>query len=135
VLGKYKIKVQVSDEVNKAVKKTFKVVVRGPPSNPDKNVKPRSAKIKGTQALVGFPLMIPIQASDQNGDTLTMSVDETKAPFTLGATFDTMTNTFIWDDPQLSDLGTYTVQVMITDGTANVKRKVKFKLISSFLTY
>lgn len=135
VLGKSKIKVQVSDGVNKPVNKTFKVVVRGPPANPDKNVKPRSAKIKGTQALVGFPLMIPIQASDQNGDMLTMSVDETKEPFTLGATFDTMTNTFIWDDPQLSDIDTYTVQVNITDGIATVKRKVKFKLISSFLTF
>jgi hypothetical protein len=135
VKGKAKIKIEVDDGVGKPVKKTFKVNVRDPPSNPDKNVKPRSSKIKGTQALVGFEIRIPIQASDQNGDDLTYSVDETQEPFTLGATFDAKTATFIWSDPELAHIGSYTMQFMISDGIATVKRKVKVNLVSSFLGF
>ena len=78
---------------------------------------------------------MPILASDQNGDELTMTVDETQPPFTLGAEFDPMTNTFIWSDPQLADIGTYTMKFQISDGLKTTNRKVKVKLRSSFLGF
>jgi hypothetical protein len=135
VKGSAKIKIEVDDGVGKPVKKTFKVKVRDPPENPEKNIKPRAGKIKGTQALVGIELRLPILASDQNGDKLTMTVDETLEPFTLGATFDPMTNTFIWSDPQLADIGTYSMKFQVSDGIKTVNRKVKVKLVSSFLGF
>ena len=135
IKGKYKIKIEVDDGVGKIVKKTFKIVVRDPPVNPAKQVKPRAAKIKGTQALVGVELVLPLQISDQNGDALTVTVDDTVPPFTYGATFDSGTNTFTWTDSELSHIGSYTIQFNISDGIATVKRKVKIKLVSSLYIF
>ena len=131
----HKIKIEVDDGVGKIVKKTFQVVVRDPPTNPSKQVKPRAAKIKGTQALVGVELDLPLQISDQNGDALTVTVDDSVPPFTYGATFDSGTNTFSWTDSELSHIGSYTIQFNISDGVATVKHKVKIKLVSSLYIF
>ena len=135
VKGSYKVKVEVDDGVGKPVKVTYLIKVVDPNPNLDKNTAPRVSKIKNVQGLVGIPLELPIFASDRDGNDLTISVDETKAPFTLGATFDAKTNTFAWEAPTLNDLGNYKVQFSVSDGTKTVKLAVTVKIVSSLLTF
>jgi hypothetical protein len=135
VKGKYKIKVEVDDGVGKPVKKTFSVQVKDPSTNPDKNAKPRGSKIKNVQGLVGMELRLPIHASDPDGDDLMISVDQSKEPFTRGASFDQKTNTFIWADPELSDIGTYKLQFKVFDGTKTITIKVTVKIVGSILGF
>ena len=135
VKGKAKIKVEVDDGIAKPVKKTMSVQTRDPDDNEAKNKKPRISAVKGTQALVNFELRIPLIVSDEDGDELTVTVDETQPPFTFGAMFDAETNTFIWPDPELTHLGNYKVKFTVSDGIANASTTVKFEVISSFLTF
>ena len=103
--------------------------------NDTKNLAPRVSKIKNVQGLVGIPLVLPILATDPDGDTITMSVDDTAEPFTLGATFDAVTNVFTWTDPTLADIGTYKVKFNVSDGTKTVVLTVQIKIKSSLLGF
>jgi len=134
VAGSYKVQASV-DDGSGVVKKTFKIKVSPASTNPDKNTKPKVSKIKNVQGLVGFPLVVPILASDAEGNALTISVDDSQVPFTLGATFDDETNTFNWPDAELNQVGTYSVVFTVSDGTAQSQLKVKIKMVSSFLTF
>ena len=135
VLGSHKIKVQVDDGVGKLVNVTYQVKVKDPDDNPDKNFAPRVGKIKNVQGLVGIELALPILATDQDGDALTISVDDTAEPFTLGATFDAKTNVFTWEDPALANIGTYKVKFNVSDGTKTVVLTVQIKIKSSLLGF
>jgi hypothetical protein len=135
VLGSYKIKVEVSDGVGNPVKVTYAIKVKDPDTNDTKNLAPRVSKIKNVQGLVGIPLVLPILATDPDGDTITMSVDDTAEPFTLGATFDAVTNVFTWTDPTLADIGTYKVKFNVSDGTKTVVLTVQIKIVSSLLGF
>ncbi len=136
VKGSAKIKVSVNDGVNKPVNVTYSVKVSDPDTNPDKNKSPKVSKIKSksVQGLVGFELALPILAVDPDGDTLTITVDDTQEPFTLGATFDELTNTFLWTDPTLQDIGTYKIQFNVSDGIKTVKLSVTIEIVSSLLS-
>ena len=134
VKGSYSIKTEVNDGVGNPVKTTFKVKVKDP-STKDKNTKPKASAIKNTQGMVSFELRVPLITSDADGDPITVTVDETKAPFDRGATFDPMTDSFVWLDPELGDIGNYTIQFMVSDGTATVKQKVKISIVSSVLGF
>ncbi len=133
--GKYAFKVTVDDGVAKPVKKTFKINVKDPDTNDAKNRPPQPTKVKGVQVLAGVPFEMPILVRDLDGDDVTVTVDETKEPYTLGATFDPMTNTFAWDDPPLDALGKYKLVFQISDGTKTKKLSVKIKLVSSILAF
>jgi Putative Ig domain len=135
VLGSYKIKVQVDDGSGKLVKVAFQIKVKDPDDNPDKNFAPRAGKIKNVQGLVGIELALPIFATDQDGDPITITVDDTAEPFTLGATFDPVTNVFTWPDPALTNIGTYKVPFQVSDGTKTVKLTVQIKIKSSLLGF
>jgi len=135
VKGSYKVKVEVSDGVGNPVKVSYAIKVKDPDDNPDKNLAPRVSKIKNVQGLVGIELDLPILATDPDGDPLTISVDDTAEPFTLGATFDPKTNVFTWSDPQLSNIGTYKVPFSVSDGTKTVKLTVQIKIVSSLLGF
>ena len=84
------------------------------------------------------PLLPSLELLSEQGDLSALAPAaapaEVTPPANLGPKVQ-VPNTFIWDDPQLNDIDSYTIKVEITDGTATVKRKVKFKLISSFLTF
>jgi hypothetical protein len=135
--GKYKIVSFTDDLIAKPVKRVFNIRVRDPDDDPERNKKPRAGTIKKARALVGLPFELPILASDEDGDDLSWSVDISKAPFTLGATFDTKTATFAWDGPEGRDIGKYKVVFMVTDGVINkpVKRKVTIQVQSSILAF
>jgi len=133
VKGSAKIKFSVSDGVNKAVTVTSSIKASDPDTNPDKNASPKVCKIKKVQGLIGTELALPILAVDPDGDTLTITVDEASEPFTLGATFDAMTNTFIWADSLLKDIGTYKIQFNVSDGIKTVKLSVTIEMVSSLL--
>jgi hypothetical protein len=135
VKGTFKIKAQVEDGVGNPVKQTFQVKVKDPDANTEKNIVPKIGKIENVQGLVGIPLVLPILASDQDGDPLTITVDETAPPFTLGAVFDEGTNTFTWEDPALKDIGTYKVKFSGSDGTKTETSTVSIKIVSSLLTF
>jgi hypothetical protein len=135
VLGSYKIKVEVSDGVGNPVKVTYSIKVKDPDTNVDKNLAPRVSKIKNVQGLVGIELALPILATDPDGDPITITVDDTAEPFTLGATFDAKTNVFTWTDPALANIGTYKVKFNVSDGTKTVTLTVQIKIKSSLLGF
>lgn len=59
---------------------------------PEKNNTPLPLKINKAQ--VGFPFELLIFASEPDGDVVTISVDCTSYPFTVGATFDSASGAF-----------------------------------------
>ena len=132
--GKASFLVSVSDGVAKSAKSKNKVKLIEPDTDPLKNKKPLVMKVKGARALVGFPFSLTVQAVDPDGDELTMSIDTSKPPFTLGATFDAETGVFSWE-PQLADIGGYKVVVFVSDGTVTVKRSIKLRVDSSLLGF
>src|SRR5262249_1625075 len=95
-VGTYKFTYTVSDGVNKPVKFSSAIKVIPADTNTLKDKAPLPTHISKLTALVGFPLSFPVLAVDPDGDPITMSVNTAKPPFTLGATFDTGTNTFSW---------------------------------------
>jgi len=134
VKGSAKVKFTVSDGVNKPVNATMSIKASDPDDNPDKNASPKVSKVKNVQGLVGIELSLPILAVDPDGDALTITVDDTLEPFTLGATFDAGTNTFLWADPALSSIGKYKVQFNVSDNVKTVKLSVTIEIVSSLLT-
>ena len=137
-VGKYKIKTFTDDGIAKPVKRTFTVRVRALDTDPDnKNKKPRAGKIKAARALVGIPFVLPILATDEDGDELTWSVDETQEIFQIGGAFDPETAVFTWDDPEGRYIGKWKVTFLVTDGIVSkpVKRKVTIELKSSILAF
>jgi len=133
--GGYKLQFTVDDGVSKPVKGSYSVKIKDPDTNRAKNQAPKACKISSVQALVGFPLVLQIVVSDRDGDALVVSADETQAPFTLGASFDPETLVFTWPDPQLTEVGKYTLSFQVTDGIKTTKFKVKIKLVSSILAF
>ncbi len=133
--GKYKVKVTVEDGQTKIVKSKITIKVVEPDTNLTKNLKPVVAKINKAVGLQGLPIVLPIFASDRDGDELTLTVDETKYPYTAGASFDTETNTFLWDSPVADDLGKVKLTFQVTDGTVTVKRKVTLDIKASLLSF
>ncbi|MDG2149343.1 MAG: putative Ig domain-containing protein [Planctomycetota bacterium] len=131
-VGKYTFKLLVDDGQTKPVPSKNKIVVKPLDANELKNRKPIAGKVKKVQALVGVPLSLPILATDLDGDRLVLSVDETKSPFTLGATFNPETRLFEWT-PALEDLGKHKVVFFVSDGTATRKLSVKLRVIASLL--
>ncbi|MCH2373498.1 MAG: hypothetical protein MK538_04905 [Planctomycetes bacterium] len=61
---------------------------------PERNNAPLPLEIKKALALVGFPFEPLIFARDPDGDVVTISVDCTSYPFTVGATFDSASGAF-----------------------------------------
>ena len=133
-LGKTTTKLLVSDGVTKPVKVAYPVVVKALDTDPLKNRKPMVSKLKLVQALVGFETVIPILADDVDEDPLTYTVNETKYPFTAGATFGLEEGqpVFRWT-PAFEDIGKTSFQVTVSDGTAKAKLTVKLKVVGSLV--
>ncbi len=131
--GKYSLKVTVDDGETMPVVSKNRIVVK-PLHDKPKNSKPQVGKVKKARALVGVPFVLPLVVTDLDGDMVTISVDETKPPFTLGATFDPMTNTFTWT-PTLEHLGKHKVKFVATDGIKARKAAVKLDVVSSLLGF
>jgi hypothetical protein len=131
-VGKYTFKLLVGDGQTKPVPSKNNIVVKPLDANELKNLKPIAGKVKKAQALVGTPLSLPILATDLDGDRLVLSVDESKPPFTLGATFDPETRLFEWT-PSLKGLGKHKVVFFVSDGIVTRKLSVKLRVISSLL--
>ena len=130
--GKYSIPFEVDDGIAKPVKVKFSIKVSDPDTSDTKNRPPRPTKIKKTQALSSFELVLPIFVVDPDGDMLTVTVDETQPPFTLGAVFDPEALTITWT-PAAEDVGKYTLKFQATDGTKTKGFKVKMTVANSIL--
>lgn len=130
--GKYKARLLVSDGVTKPRKFMTTVIVKAADLDPEKNKKPVPCKVKQVLAQAGYELRVPILADDLDGDVLTLSVDETKYPFTAGAAFDAQTGVFTWT-PTTADLGKKSFKVRVSDGIKTVTRTVKLKVISPLI--
>jgi len=133
--GSYKFKLEVSGGSDKPVKQTFTIKLKDPDDNPDKNLKPTSAKVKKATALDGIEYVLPILAFDRDGDELTVTPEDVAVfPYTAGAIFDPETDTFSWT-PALADVGKVKLVFLVDDGTKVVKRKVTLKILSTLLTF
>jgi len=133
--GSYKFKLEVDDGVNKTVRKTYKLKVKDPDDNPDKNIKPFAAKIKKAQPLDGTPFSMRIETSDRDGDEVTVMVqDPAVYPYTAGAAFDEKTATFTWT-PVLADVGKVKLTFLVSDGTVTTKRKITIQPKATLLTF
>lgn len=130
--GKYKARLLVSDGATKPKKFMTTVIVKAADIDPLKNKKPVPCKVKQVLAQAGYEVRVPILADDLDDDALTLSVDETKYPFTAGAAFDALTGVFTWT-PGTSDLGKKSFKVKVFDGTKTVTRTVKLKVISPLI--
>ncbi|HTE05349.1 MAG TPA: putative Ig domain-containing protein, partial [Planctomycetota bacterium] len=142
--GTYTVPIVVDDGHNKPKTYNFKVKVILPDTNELKNKKPVFSTVKHTQALVGFPFTLQLFAVDPDeGDTVTLSVDTSKAPFNhlespalFTADPGTGTGTFTWT-PTFDDIGTTQVKFTATDSNATKPLTktytVKVKVVSSFL--
>ncbi len=104
----------------------YKIKVIPPDPREDRNRPPKPSRIKRLQALVGHELSFPVFATDPDGDEVTFSVDETRYPFSAGATFDTETDTFTWT-PTFDDIGRTKVVFFLTDGSTNRRGVTRFK--------
>ncbi len=133
--GNYKLKVMVDDGVGKPVKKTFKINVKDPDENEAKNRPPQPSKVKGAVMQAGLPFVLPLIVRDLDGDPVSITVDMSSSPFTLGAEFDEKTAEFRWDDPPLAEVGKHVVVFTLSDGTVTKTFKVKLKLESSLLAF
>jgi hypothetical protein len=132
--GSYRFKITVDDGVAKPVKKAYKINVKDLLIDAGtKNKAPQASKVTGTQVLASVDFELPILVRDLDGDEVTVSVDQTQEPFTLGATFDQETLVVSWPDPPLVSIGDYTLQFTLDDGTVTRAFKVKLKLVSSIL--
>lgn len=132
--GKYTFKMTADDGTNKVVNQSFKITVSDPSTNPDKNTKPLTSKIKKADPIDNAAYELPILVADKDMDTLTITVDDTVYPYTAGATFDAMTNTFMWT-PVLEDVGKVKLQFDVSDGTVTKKVKVSLKVVASLTTF
>ncbi len=130
--GTYPCKLIVDDGVTKPRNFTSKIKVKPADINLEKNKVPSPAGIKQVTALVGYEVRIPILADDLDGDAVEVTVNEEKYPFTAGATFDTMTDTFTWT-PDLDDLGVKSVKFFFSDGIKTKSRTYKVKVISPLI--
>jgi hypothetical protein len=135
-VGTYKCPLMVTDDApgHKPVKfiETIKVVALD--SNPlNKNKAPKALKPKTVQALVDHEVRIPVFGIDLDGDALSFSVNPEKEPYkTLGATFDTDTNEFVWT-PTFDDIGTIHPKISLTDGTHTVSFTLSIKVVNSLI--
>jgi hypothetical protein len=130
--GTYLCKLIVDDGVTAPRKFTSKIKVKPLDLIPEKNKVPSPAGIKQVTALVGYEVRIPILADDLDGDAVEITVNEEKYPFTAGAEFDTVTDTFTWT-PNLDDLGVKSLKVFFSDGLKTKSRTYKIKVISPLI--
>ena len=132
-IGKYRVLVTADDGLlKKPVRFKYSVKVSPPDTNLSKNRPPTPSKIKRVQGLVGFESVVPLFATDKDGDDITWSVDETKGIFALGATFDPDTATITWT-PEFEHLGKQLATVFVSDGTKTKKLKVKFLVVNPLI--
>jgi hypothetical protein len=130
--GTYPCKLIVDDGVTTPRKFTTNIKVKPLDVDPLKNKPPSPAGIKQVMALVGYEVSIPILADDLDGDAVEVTVNEDKYPFTAGAAFDTVTDTFTWT-PNLDDLGVKSVKFSFSDGLKTKTRTYKVKVISPLI--
>jgi hypothetical protein len=130
--GTYSCKLIVDDGVTTPRKFTSKIKVKPLDVDPLKNKVPSPACIKQVTALVGYEVRIPILADDLDGDAVEVTVNEEKYPFTVGAAFDTVTDTFTWT-PNFDDLGVTSVKFFFFDGLKTKSRTYKVKVISPLI--
>ena len=132
--GTYKVKVTVDDGIAKLVTGVQTITIKPLDANETKNIKPTMVKVKGANALVGLPFVLPLSAFDLDGDPVTLTLNPA-ATLPEGASFDEGTQTLTWDAPQLTDTGTREFKFLVNDGTVEVKQSVKVKVQSSLLTF
>src|SRR5262249_20756229 len=132
-VGTYKCPLTVTDGKSTVkFNETIKVVALD--DNPlNKNKAPKALKPGTVQALVDHEIRIPVFAVDLDGDPLSFSVNTEKEPYkTLGATFDTDTNEFVWT-PTFDDIGTIHPKISVTDGTKTVSFTLGIKVVNSLI--
>jgi len=133
--GTYPCKLTVDDDDDPETtpkKFTTKIKVLAPDIDPEKNKAPAPSKVKKVQALVDHEVVIPILTEDIDGDVVTVSVNTEKKPYSLGATFDDVTNTFSWT-PTFEDIGSYSAKFQVTDGIKTKTLTIKIKVVSSLI--
>jgi len=129
--GSYKFAVEIDDGVQVPPKTyKYKIKAKDPDTNPAKNKKPAVTKITKTQALVGFPLDLPILAVDPDGDPLTIAEDPATLP--MGAAFDPMTNVLSWT-PTIDQVGKTSITFFVDDGMATKKLKIKITVVNPLI--
>ncbi len=133
-VGTYKCPLIVDDGVNKPVKFTEIIKVVALDDNPDnKNKAPKGLKPKTVQALVDHEVRIPVFGVDLDGDALSFSINPEKEPYkTKGATFDELTNEFVWT-PTFDDFGTIHPKIQVTDGFKTVSITLGVKVVNGLI--
>ena len=130
--GKRKFRVTVGDESgDPPVSKRFTVVTRKASTSP-KNALPKFSTIGTYQALVDIELKLPIIATDQDGDELTITPLLDEGAFALGATYDVATSTFCWT-ADFQDLGKTTATFMVSDGAKPQRMSVKLDAVNPLI--
>jgi hypothetical protein len=131
--GKYQFVVSVNDGLLKKAKANkYQVRVVPADTDPLKNRPPNPVKIKTLQGLVGFEIVVPVYATDRDGDPLRYLWDETKGIFALGATFDEKTNTIRWT-PAFDDVGKWKATVNVYDNVKIKPIKLKFNVVNPLI--
>ena len=126
VPGTYKFRFDVSDGAS-TVRFVYVIeVLYSVVDDPAENKPPKAPTISKARAIVGQPYSLPIIVDDRDEeDTLTVTPDLTKYPYTAGATFDAATNTFAWT-PAAEDVGDVKLKFPVSDGIK--KKTVEFTL-------
>lgn len=132
-VGVYKCPLIVDDGKTPPLKFTEVIKVVAADTDPEKNKAPRGLKPKTVMALVDHEVRIPVFALDLDEDPLTFSVNEAAEPYkTKGATFDTMTNEFVWT-PTFEHIGVHKPVIKVTDGTKTINIVLGVKVVSSLV--
>ncbi len=131
--GKYSFLATADDGLLKKPK-TFRYKFKVLPMDTvvEKNRPPSPAKVKKVQALVGWETVLPVFATDRDGDELTFTAVDDKGVFARGATFDEETRTITWT-PTFDDIGKWSAVILVSDGVKTKKLKVKFTVVNPLI--
>ncbi len=111
----------------KPVRQRLRIKALAADTDPERNRPPTPTRTSKVRALVGVELVLPILATDRDGDPLTITPDG-KGVFERGATFDPGTNVLTWT-PACLDVGRREAVFRISDGQATRKLRVKIAVV------
>lgn len=130
--GKYTFDVSVNDGFGSSPTVfTYKIDVRSANIG-GKNTKPLVSTVAPVQALVGIPFVLPILAVDREGDALTVTPDEGKGAFGLGAVYDDGLGAFVWT-AAFENVGKTSARLRVSDGNKTRSLTVKIEVMNPII--
>jgi hypothetical protein len=126
--GRYSFVTTVDDGgPQKNLRKKYRLRVLEANTKGRKNHAPTPTKMSRSFALIGTELVLPILATDREGDEITIEPFDTGV-FLRGATFDPETNTMRWT-PDCVDAGRRQARFRLSDGTKTSRLKVRIDVL------